>query len=43
MDEMKQNRFKTECMMIILSILKLSTSGLSKKLITKDDKDMLQL
>ena len=42
-DEMKQNRFTAECMLIIASILRLGTSGIPDKAITKDDEDRLQL
>merc|ERR1712002_1315624 len=42
-DEMKQNRFTAECMLVISSILHLGTSGLPEKTITKDDEDRLQL
>merc|ERR1712112_59369 len=42
-DEMKQNRFTAECMLIIASILRLGTSGIPDKPITKDDEDRLQL
>merc|ERR1719245_1191699 len=42
-DEAKQNRFTAECMLIIASILRLGTSGLPEKPITKDDEDRLQL
>merc|ERR1719233_2597081 len=42
-DEMKQNRFTAECMLVISSILHLGTSGLPEKPITKDDEDRLQL
>jgi len=42
-DEMKQNRFTAECMLVISSILHLGTSGLPDKPITKDDEDRLQL
>merc|ERR1711953_658097 len=43
MGEAKQNRFTAECMLIIASILRLGTSGLPDKAITKDDEDRLQL
>merc|ERR1712227_463057 len=42
-DEAKQNRFTAECMLIIASVLRLGTSGLPEKAITKDDEDRLQL
>jgi len=42
-EEAKQNRFTAECMLIIASILRLGTSGLPEKAITKDDEDRLQL
>ena len=42
-EEAKQNRFTAECMLIIASILRLGTSGLPDKAITKDDEDRLQL
>merc|ERR1719167_2061242 len=42
-DEMKQNRFTAECMLVISSILHLGTSRLPEKPITKDDEDRLQL
>jgi len=42
-DEIKQNRFTAECMLVISSILHLGTSGLPEKPITKDDEDRLQL
>ena len=40
---MKQNRFTAECMLIIASILRLGTTGIPDKPITKDDEDRLQL
>jgi len=42
-DEAKQNRFTAECMLIIASVLRLGSSGLPEKAITKDDEDRLQL
>merc|ERR1712032_1208767 len=42
-DEVKQNRFSAECMLVISAIMHLGSSGLSDKAITRDDSDRLQL
>merc|ERR1711936_693914 len=42
-DEVKQNRFTAECMLVISAIMHLGSSGLPDKAITRDDSDRLQL
>ena len=42
-DQVKQNRFSAECMLVISAIMHLGASGLPDKAITRDDSDRLQL
>ena len=42
-DQVKQNRFSAECMLVISAIMHLGGSGLPDKAITRDDSDRLQL
>jgi len=42
-DQVKQNRFSAECMLVISAIMHLGSSGLPEKAITRDDSDRLQL
>jgi len=42
-DQVKQNRFSAECMLVISAIMHLGSSGLPDKAITRDDSDRLQL